>query len=378
MKSKAVKTFISKKRSIYNPPKIKGPWTLNEDLLLKQWVETYGPSNWGLCAKNIPGRNQRQCRQHWFNKLKPNLIVGNWTSEEIFLIIVFYKKLNGSWKKMIPLFRSRTENSIKNIFYSQTRAIISKIKKKKNKNYELSTLLKYYDIVYDVCKKKFLEDNPMSEIELQNFIKFAENKLEKNPNNENEDKNIENKNKKIKSAEFKNFEETKNGPKTEKQKNQKINKNKENNNTDNTFINNNLINDINDINDIQNNFNFFFGNNIYFYNSIKLLLALNNIISYNIILYFFTENLYNNILNSGTTNINYNNIYNNNINCDCPLDGDNQINNIIDNINFMPTNENNLINSLSKNQIEILKYFLNNGNASANNKEEKSEEDNKN
>ena len=238
--------------------------------------------------------------------------------------------------------------------------------------------MKYYDIVYDVCKKKFLEDNPMSEIELQNFIKYAENKLENNPNNENEDKNIENKNKEIKSAEFKNFEETKNGPKTEKQKNQKINKNKENNNTDNTFINNNLINDINDINDIQNNFNFFFGNNIYFYNSIKLLLALNNIISYNIILYFFTENLYNNILNSGTTNINYNNIYNNNINCDCPLGGDNQINNIIDNINFIPTNENNLINSLSKNQLEILKYFLNNGNASANNKEEKSEEENKN
>ena len=67
---------------------------------------------------------------HWNSRLKPNLFVGNWTSEEIFLIMVFYIKFNGSWKKMIPIFKSRTENSIKNIFYSQIRTI-SKLQKRK-------------------------------------------------------------------------------------------------------------------------------------------------------------------------------------------------------------------------------------------------------
>ena len=146
MSSKNQITFIGKKRPLtiikdsnnisINKTSftIKGPWTSREDLLLKQWVEKHGPKSWRLCAKNIPGRNQSQCRQHWYNKLKPNLIVGKWSSEEIFLIIVFYKKFNGSWKNIIPIFKSRTENSLKNIFFSQTKSIISKIINKKEKN----------------------------------------------------------------------------------------------------------------------------------------------------------------------------------------------------------------------------------------------------
>ena len=197
MKSENEKSFLGKKHAIRvkikksrklskikNLDIIKGPWTYHEDLLLKKWVEINGAKNWRLCAKNIPGRNQSQCRQHWSNKLKPNLIVGNWSSEEIFLIVVFYKKLSGSWKKIIPIFKSRTENSIKNIFFSQTRAIVSKIKPEKDDNkkiFDLSTLLKYYEIIYDETKKKFLEDNPMSDNELEEYIKNIEYLLEKKP-----------------------------------------------------------------------------------------------------------------------------------------------------------------------------------------------------
>ena len=151
--TKNLKNYSSKKKT----NKIKGPWSFHEDLLLKKWVEAYGPKSWRLCAKNIPGRNRSQCRQHWLNKLRPNLVVGKWSSEEIFLIIVFYKKYNGSWKKIAPLFKSRTENSIKNIFYSQARTIVSKIKNKKinsnGKRYNSPTLLKYYDIIYVETKK---------------------------------------------------------------------------------------------------------------------------------------------------------------------------------------------------------------------------------
>ena len=94
---------------IKNPTHIKGPWTFQEDLLLKEWVEKHGPKSWRPWAKNIPGRNRSHFRQHWYNKLKPNLMVDNWSSEEIFLIIAFYKKYKASWRKMIRLFKTRTE-----------------------------------------------------------------------------------------------------------------------------------------------------------------------------------------------------------------------------------------------------------------------------
>ena len=252
MKYNKEKSFIGKKhlikiitrnpknKWIKNPTPIKGPWTFQEDLLLKQWVEKHGPKSWRLCANNIPGRNRSQCRQHWYNKLKPNLIVGNWSSEEIFLIIVFYKKFKGSWKKMIPLFKTRTENSIKNIFFSQTRSIVSKIINEKNssdkKRYDLPTILKYYDIIYDETKKKFLEDNPMSEDELEKYLKNIEKKIKKKSKYINENKNEENKREEIK--EFKNLEKIEKEPKIENEIKVKIEKNRDNDNIDISNINN--------------------------------------------------------------------------------------------------------------------------------------------
>ena len=108
---------------------VKGPWSKEEDELLKNWIEKVGPKSWTKCAENIPGRTGKQCREHWNNSLNSNIIKGNWSSEEDLLIMVFYQKYNGSWKKMIPIFKSRTENSIKvkcrhlqrNIYFSKKR-----------------------------------------------------------------------------------------------------------------------------------------------------------------------------------------------------------------------------------------------------------------
>ena len=192
--------FLAKKTSIKMANKlsgskkkknkaIKGPWLQKEDMLLKKWVEENGPKNWWACARTIPGRNSRQCNQHWNISLRPNLMVGNWTTKEIFLILVFYKKYNGSWKKMTPIFKSRTENSIKNIFYSQIRKI-SRLYKNKDYNNEnkendnLDNLLKYYDIALEQFKKKFLKDNPMTENELEEYINNIEIMLENKPNDQ--------------------------------------------------------------------------------------------------------------------------------------------------------------------------------------------------
>ena len=179
-----IKTAIKPKKE--KVPIIKGPWLYKEDLLLQKWVEEHGPTNWWACAKTIPGRNSRQCNQHWNISLKPSLSIGHWTSEEIFLIMIFYKKFNGSWRKMIPIFKSRSENSIKNIFFSQLRKISKfyiNIDYQKE-NIGLTYLLKFYDIAFEQIKEKFLKDNPITEKELEEYIKNIEIMLENKPNDQ--------------------------------------------------------------------------------------------------------------------------------------------------------------------------------------------------
>ena len=57
----------------------KGHWTSQEDKLLIDWVKKNGPNKWTLCSKMIPGRNGKQCREHWNNSLDPNLKKGEWS-----------------------------------------------------------------------------------------------------------------------------------------------------------------------------------------------------------------------------------------------------------------------------------------------------------
>ncbi len=160
---------------------IKGPWSSEEDALLKDWIIKNGPKNWNKCANNIPGRTGKQCREHWNNSLNSEIQKGNWSFEEDYLIMKFYKNFNGSWKKMIPIFKSRTENSIKNRFFSQIRKIASRYIKTGKKEYStklgLNILLKYYDIGLEESKRDFLKNNPMSEKELEEYLKKIENLL---------------------------------------------------------------------------------------------------------------------------------------------------------------------------------------------------------
>ena len=183
--------FLNKKRSNNNQSKgrfyrkksskqikIRGPWSEREDKLLKDWVEKHGAKNWARCAETIKGRNGKQCREHWNNSLNTEIKKGEWSSEEDLYIMVFYDKLDKSWKKMIPLFKSRTENAIKNRFFSQLRKITAKyVKKDKseyNTKFKLGTLQKFYQKGVEEAKKDFFKDHPMKEEEYDSFIKEIE------------------------------------------------------------------------------------------------------------------------------------------------------------------------------------------------------------
>ena len=184
----------------------RGQWSIYEDKLLKEWVQKIGPKKWELCGKFITGRTGKQCREHWSNCLNPELIKGEWTTEEDFLIMYFYEKCKGSWKKIIHLFNGRTENSIKNRFFSQLRKIATKDmtieERKLASKIKLEELKKFLNEALLDAKTKYLKEYPMSEEQLNDFIKKMKLKMkqkmseEKNEyynkinNNQNKEINI--------------------------------------------------------------------------------------------------------------------------------------------------------------------------------------------
>ena len=164
----------------------RGQFSLHEDELLKEWIEKIGPKHWEQCGKFIQGRSGKQCREHWNNCLNPELIKGDWTTEEDFLIMHFYEKCNGSWKKINDLFNGRTENSIKNRFFSQLRKIATTgMNIEERSKIKLEELKKFLEEGHKIAKKEFLKENPMNEEELNNFLNKMELKMKKKEKEEN-------------------------------------------------------------------------------------------------------------------------------------------------------------------------------------------------
>lgn len=187
------KTFLQKKRTNsinskeildnINSNKVKtiktGPWDDKEDLLLKEWVNKHGAKNWTECANYMGNRTGKQCREHWNNSLDESLKKGNWTAEEDLLIMKFYKKYE-SWRKMIPMFKQRTENSIKNRFFSQLRKILIKRQQTGKREYGtkfgLETLKNYLDEGIKEAEKRYYEENKnMTKEGFENYMKQIEN-----------------------------------------------------------------------------------------------------------------------------------------------------------------------------------------------------------
>ncbi|KAM3401050.1 hypothetical protein ACQJBY_005698 [Aegilops geniculata] len=55
--------------------RFKGPWTVEEDTLLRAKVHEFGKGRWAKVALYLPGRSGKQCRERWINQLDPNIEV---------------------------------------------------------------------------------------------------------------------------------------------------------------------------------------------------------------------------------------------------------------------------------------------------------------
>ncbi|XP_062165029.1 transcription factor DUO1-like [Alnus glutinosa] len=106
----------------------KGPWTADEDEVVMNYVNKYGPRDWSsLRSKGLLPRTGKSCRLRWVNKLRPNLKTGcKFSAEEERAVIELQAQFGNKWAKIATYLRGRTDNDVKN-FWSTRRKRLERI-----------------------------------------------------------------------------------------------------------------------------------------------------------------------------------------------------------------------------------------------------------
>ncbi|KAJ4759103.1 Myb domain protein 107 [Rhynchospora pubera] len=100
----------------------KGPWTTEEDEILKEYIEKHGPGNWrNLPTKAGLNRCGKSCRLRWTNYLRPDIKRGKFTDDEERLIIHLHSLHGNKWSMIATKLAGRTDNEIKNYWNTHIR-----------------------------------------------------------------------------------------------------------------------------------------------------------------------------------------------------------------------------------------------------------------
>ncbi|KAA0716579.1 snRNA-activating protein complex subunit 4 [Triplophysa tibetana] len=97
--------------SVLDPSIKKGPWSKEEDQLLRNAVAKYGMKEWGKIRMEVPGRTDGACRDRYLDCLQENVKKGPWSPEEVELLKQKVEKYGVGFLG-VPISQTARENGI--------------------------------------------------------------------------------------------------------------------------------------------------------------------------------------------------------------------------------------------------------------------------
>ncbi|CAD6273054.1 unnamed protein product [Miscanthus lutarioriparius] len=93
----------------------RGLWTVDEDILLVNYIAAHGEGRWNSLARSAGlKRTGKSCRLRWLNYLRPDVRRGHITAKEQLLILDLHSRWGNRWSKIAQHLPGRTDNEIKN------------------------------------------------------------------------------------------------------------------------------------------------------------------------------------------------------------------------------------------------------------------------